>query len=94
MKIVRREHGTRGAFYIEKDGEWIAEMTYRREGARKIVIDHTEIEDSLRGRGIGKKMVEAAVTFARRDNLLIKPVCPFVKKVLESSEEYDDVLTR
>ena len=95
MKIKREEHGTRGAFYIEgEDGEWIAEMTYRREGARKIVIDHTEVDESLEGKGIGKQLVKAYVKYARAKNLLIKPVCPFVKKVLESSEEYEDVLTR
>jgi len=94
MKIVRKEHGRRGAFYIEKDGEWIAEMTYQREGVRKIVIDHTEVDDSLKGKGIGNKLVEAAVIYTRRENLLIKPVCPFAKKVLESSEDYEDVLTK
>lgn len=94
MKIQREERGKRGAFYIEKDGEWIAELTYLREGARKIVIDHTEVDDSLKGKGIGKKLVEEAVKFANENNLLIKPTCPFAKKVLESSEEYEDVLAR
>jgi predicted GNAT family acetyltransferase len=95
MKIKREEHGTRGAFYIEdEDGEWIAEMTYRKEGTRKIVIDHTEVDDSLEGKGIGKHLVAAAVKYARAKNLLIKPTCPFVKKVLESSEDFEDVLTR
>ena len=94
MKIQKQEHGTKGAFYIEKDGEWIAEMTYRREGLRKIVIDHTEVDDALEGKGIGTKLIEAAVKYARKNNLLIKPVCPFAKKVLESSDEYEDVLTR
>ena len=92
MIIRREEHGMKGAFYIEQDGEWIAEMTYRREGARKIVIEHTEVDKSLKGKGIARQMVGAAVKFARGKNLLIKPVCPFVKKVLESSEEYEDVL--
>ena len=94
MKILRKEHGKRGAFFIEKDGEWIAEMSYTREGQRKIVIDHTEVDQSLRGRGIARKLVETAVKFARRDNLLIKATCPYAKKVLESSEEYEDILTR
>lgn len=94
MKIKREEHGKRGAFYIEKDGEWIAEMTYAREGNRKIVIDHTEVDDSLQGQGVGKKLVEEAVKFARENNLLIKATCPFARKVLESSEEYEDILTR
>lgn len=94
MDIQREERGNRGAFYVEKDGEWIAEMTYRKEGARKIVVDHTEVDDSLKGQGVGKQLVKAAVKFARENNLLIKPTCPFTKKVLESSEEYEDVLTR
>lgn len=94
MKIQKQEHGAKGAFYIEKDGEWIAELTFRREGQRKIVIDHTEVHPKLQEKGIGKKLVEAAVSFARKNNLLIKPVCPFAKEILESSEEYEDVLTR
>ena len=94
MNIQREERGNRGAFYIEQDGEWIAEMTYKKEGARKIVIDHTEVADSLKGKGIGKQLVEKAVEYARENNLLIKATCPFAQKVLESSEDYEDVLTR
>lgn len=94
MKIKRQEHGKNGAFFIEEEGEWVAEMTYTREGVRKIVIDHTAVSKSLKGKGIGKALVDAAVKYARGKNLLIKPVCSFAKKVLESSEEYEDVLTR
>lgn len=94
MNIQREEHGRKGAFFIEQDGDWIAEMTYTREGQRKIVIDHTEVDESLQGQGIGEQLVEEAVKWARENNLLIKPTCPFVKKILESSEDYEDVLTR
>ena len=94
MIIKRQEHGKKGAFFIEEDGEWIAEMTYHREGMRKIVIDHTAVSSELKGKGIAKAMVETAVKYARKHNLLIKPVCPFAKKVLESSEDYEDVLAR
>lgn len=94
MNIQREEHGRKGAFFIEQDGDWIAEMTYAREGQRKIVIDHTEVDESLRDQGIGEQLVEEAVKWARENNLLIKPTCPFVKKILESSEDYEDVLTR
>jgi hypothetical protein len=94
MIIKRQEHGTKGAFFIEQDGEWVAEMTYHREGTRKIVIDHTAVSRELKGRGIGASLIAAAVKFARGKNLLIKPVCPFAKKALESTEDYEDVLTR
>ncbi len=94
MKIKRQEHGKQGAFFIEENDEWIAEMTYVREGMRKIVINHTAVSKSLKGKGVGKALVDAAVKYARGKNLLIKPVCAFAKKVLESSEDYEDVLTR
>ena len=95
MEIKREEHGKKGAFFVEdEDGDWIAEMTYSREGQRKIIIDHTEVDDSMQNQGIGEQMVEAAVKFAEENNLLIKPTCPFVKKILESDEKYEDVLTR
>lgn len=91
MNIQYEEHGKRGAFYIEQDGEWIAEMTYVRSGENEITIDHTEIDESLRGQGIGYDLIEEAVKFARAETLKIKATCPFAKKVLERSEEYDDV---
>jgi uncharacterized protein len=94
MIIKRQEHGKNGAFFIEQEGEWVAEMTYHKEGVRKIVIDHTAVSKTLKGKGVGKGLVDAAVKFARSKNLLIKPVCTFAKKVLESSEEYEDVLSR
>lgn len=94
MIIKRQEHGNKGAFFIEQEGEWVAEMTYHREGTRKIVIDHTAVSKELKGRGIGVSLVAASVKFARGKNLLIKPVCTFAKKVLESSEDYEDVLSR
>lgn len=94
MRIQREEHGKRGAFFIEENDEWIAEMTYAREGARKMVIDHTEVDASLKGKGVGKQLVEAAVKYARENNLLIKATCSFARKVLEGNEEYEDVLTR
>lgn len=94
MKIQREEHGKKGAFFIEENGEWVAELTYYREGMRKMVVDHTAVASRLKGKGVAKALVQSAVKFARKNNLLIKPTCPFVKKVLESSEEYEDVLTR
>lgn len=94
MKIQREEHGNKGAFYIEENGEWVAELTYRKEGKRKIVIDHTEVSESLQGKGIGEDLVNEAIKYARKNNLLIKPDCAFAKKILESSEDYEDVLSR
>ena len=91
MQIQRDEHGQRGAFYIDEDGEWIAELTYIKHNGT-MTIDHTEIDDKLRGEGIGQDMVKAAVEYARQNDLKIKADCPYARKVIERTPELKDVL--
>ncbi|MGD9563537.1 MAG: GNAT family N-acetyltransferase [Pyrinomonadaceae bacterium] len=91
MDIQREEHGRKGAFFIDEDGEWVAEMTYIRNGPDTMVIDHTEVDEKLAGQGVGKKLVAAAVEFARANGLKIRPLCPYTRKVIESTPEYQDV---
>lgn len=92
MEIQQEEHGRKGAFFIDEGGEWVAEMTYIRNGPDTMVIDHTEVDEKLGGQGIGKKLVATAVDFARANGLKIKPLCPYTKKVIDSTPEYQDVL--
>jgi uncharacterized protein len=92
MNIQREEHGRKGAFFIDEDGEWVAEMTYLKSGDHTIVIDHTEVDPKLQGRNAGRELVAAAVKYARDNGLKIKPVCPYTKRVIDSTPEYQDVL--
>jgi predicted GNAT family acetyltransferase len=92
MQIQHDEHGKKGAFYIEENGEWIAEMTYFRSAPGVITIDHTEVDEKLRGEGIGEDLVKAGVEYARANNLKIRPVCPYAKKVIDATAEFHDVL--
>ena len=92
MKIQRQEHGKKGAFFIEEDGEWVAEMTYVRNAEDEITIDHTEVDESLKGEGVGGDLVAEAVKYARENNIKISATCPFAKKELAKHAEYADVL--
>lgn len=92
MKIQQDDTGDKGVFYVEVDGKRDALMTYTWAGTDKIIIDHTEVGDSLRGKGVGYKLVEAAVVFLRKKNLKVIPLCPFAKSVFDKTPEYADVL--
>ncbi|MEP7212975.1 MAG: GNAT family N-acetyltransferase [Acidobacteriota bacterium] len=91
MDIQRDEHGKNGAFFIDEDGEWIAELAYVRSGDAEITITHTEVDDKLKGKGVGEDLVKAVVEFARENNLKIKSQCKFATKVLGETREFGDV---
>ena len=83
--------GHKGAFVVERDGSRLAEMTYSMAGDR-LIIDHTDVSDALRGTGTGGKLVAAAVEWARANGKKILPLCPFAKSVFDKKAEYRDVL--
>jgi uncharacterized protein len=91
MQIQRDEHGRRGAFFIEQEGEWLAEMSYTKARPDVIVIDHTEVDKRLRGQGIGQKLVREAVDYARANNLKIRSRCAYTRMVLDETPEYNDI---
>jgi uncharacterized protein len=92
MDIGQEERGSKGSFFIDKDGVRAAEMTYSRAGDTTFIIDHTEVSAALRGTGAGRKLVEAAVAWARRDSLRIIPLCPFASSVFAKDPALRDVL--
>ena len=66
MTVQHDKGEHKGVFYIEVGETREAHMTYSWAGTDKIIIDHTEVNDSLRGKGAGKKLVAVSVEFARK----------------------------
>ena len=91
ITIKRDDSPTGGCYYTTIKGDE-AEMTYSRAGRNRIIIDHTGVPDSMRGMGVGRKLVEAAVMDARKENFKIIPLCPFAKATLEKTAEWHDVV--
>lgn len=94
MDIKLEESGNRGYFFIEENGQRLAEMIFTKAGDTRIIINHTEVSDALRGKNAGKQLVAAAVDHARKHNLKIFPLCPFAKSVFDRVAEYQDVLDK
>jgi uncharacterized protein len=68
-------------FEVDSDGH-VAELMYRRNGKRLVLI-HTDVPVELEGRGIGGRLVAAAMDRAARDGLTVVPLCPFALDWLE-----------
>ena len=91
MNIQQYDDNKKGEFFLESEGEKLASMTYSYAGADKIIIDHTEVDDTLKGQGVGYKLVEASVKFARIKNIKIMPLCPFANAVFNKKSDYNDI---
>lgn len=92
MDIKFELTGNKGVFFIEENEKRLAELTFSKAGDTRIIIDHTEVNDALRGKGTGKQLVYAAVEYARKNNIKIIPLCSFAKSVFDKVKEFQDVL--
>jgi len=93
LVVQREQKGRRGAFYLEGGGIRLAEMTFSGSPDGKLfIIDHTEVSETLRGQGVARRLVEAAVGWARESRVKVIPLCPFAKAVFDREPSFHDVL--
>lgn len=92
MEVQHKETDSKGSFYIGNGAEILAEMTYSKAGTQLIIIDHTEVSESLKGQGVGLRLLKTLVEYARTNSVKVMPLCPFAKSVFEKRSELRDVL--
>ncbi|MFT3957055.1 MAG: GNAT family N-acetyltransferase [Piscinibacter sp.] len=90
--IEHEEVDAKGAFFVEADGRRLAEMTYSRTNATMIIVDHTEVDVSLSGQGVGRQLLAALVQWARATGTKVVPLCPFAKAQFNKDPAIRDVL--
>lgn len=95
MGTFKHNHNsTRGAFIYEVDGKALGEMAYVMAGPQRMIIEHTEVDESLKGQNIGKRLLGELVNYVREQNIKVIPVCPFAKAMLEKITEWQDILQK
>ena len=68
-------------YELDVDGH-LAICDYRIEGGR-IIFPHTLVPRAIGGRGVGWRLVTAALDDAERQGLTVVPQCWFVAEVME-----------
>lgn len=93
VKLTLEE--TRGAFraFDGPDSESaLGEMTFSRLGESDIIVDHTGVPESSRGRGVGRVLFDEMVSWSRANKVRVIPLCPFAARLFEQVAEARDVL--
>jgi hypothetical protein len=93
IEITRSEDDSKGRYEARVAGRHgTGELTYSRVSATQIIADHTGVDESLRGNGVGEALVERLVADARSEGFTIFPLCPFVKAQYQRHPEWSDVM--
>lgn len=88
--IIRERGATKGR-YVLRDGEAEAEPTLSILGPDRVIADHTEVPEAMRGTGAGRRLVERLVADARAEGFTVIALCPFVRAQARRHPEWSDV---
>ncbi len=78
-------------FELAVDGH-LAVLSYIVYGER-ITFTHTLVPSAIEGRGLGSKLVETGLHYARENGLKVRSTCWFVSKYIRHNPEYQDLLS-
>ena len=75
-------------YSCDSQGTLLAEVTFPalREGV--VAIDHTFVDDALRGQGVASQLMRAAMEEISRRGLLVVPTCSYAVSWLQKHPEY------
>jgi len=86
---IQHNEDKRKFFAIVNDQE--AYLVYRRLGPTILEYYETFVPVEERKQGIGSKLVEEALDYAKSNNLMVVDTCPFVADYIDEHHEYEKI---
>ena len=88
ISIDEKNHGV---FFLHENNERIAEMVFSISG-QNLTVYHTEVLPQAEGRGLAKQLLDEMVAYARKNNLKVIPLCPYVlAQFKRHPDQYKDI---
>ena len=70
----------------------IAFVEYYLDG-NKIHLTHTEVPESLQGKGIGSQLIEQTLQYIKKNHLVLIPLCSFVANYVNNNSQWHNILS-
>lgn len=80
-------------FELEVDGA-TAFIEFDKIEPNILDLLHTEVPQSLSGKGVGSKLVEGALQYCQDNELKIIPSCPFIKSYIDKHPLWNHLIVQ
>jgi predicted GNAT family acetyltransferase len=90
MNIEIEHLADRGRFQAVVEGS-VCVADYRLANG-VMMITHSEVAPRLQGRGIAGQIVQAALDYARKTGLKVRPLCSYARGYMQRHPETSDLL--
>lgn len=82
VKVTREDGDGAQEFVLRVDGERLGSLDFTRPEPGTLRIEYVEVAPELRGSGLGRELVQAAVDWARDSDMKIVPICGYARAVI------------
>ena len=94
LRVKVDEDPPRGRFtLLDSNDQPLGQMTFSRARDDLIIIDHTEVDDSLKGKGGGLRLFNGMVDWARNTGTKVMSTCPFANSMFDRHPASRDILS-
>ncbi len=94
MEITHHKQSGSGRFVMMDNQTQAGELIYDLQADSAMVTTHTLVDKDYQGRGIARLLVDAAIAYARAEQLKIVPQCSYVRARFEKDDSIQDVLQK
>lgn len=78
--------------YVDEAGNALAKVTFPDVDEGVVEIDHTFVDESLRGQGVASMLLKAAAQELRETGRRVRPTCSYAVSWFERHPEQQDLL--
>lgn len=89
--MLVRDAPDQSRFEITMDGKLVGFSEYHSRPGR-IVFTHTEVAEEYQGQGLAGRLIRGALDTARRRQLVVTPLCPYVAAFIRRHQDYLDLV--
>ncbi|MCG2792817.1 MAG: N-acetyltransferase [Weeksellaceae bacterium] len=92
LSFENHKSGNGGYITLKNEVEDMGRLTYTIvPEIKKLIISYVMVFPKFEGQGLGKKLVEKSVEFARKNGWTIKAHCSYAHSVLSRKKDVEDV---